>query len=499
MTVLGGASRPSRRLALSAVVSLVAPLAVAWAATPAGAAPADVLCQGKPSDKIATAAGQTIEGTPQRDVLSANGFTSVTIVGLEGDDVLCGSPSGSVTAPAAVRGGPGADAIEAGPGVRIHGGDGNDSITGASAVIRGEGGNDQIRASGGGDTFAYGDEGNDTLDSTGGDGQHLFGNEGDDTLSAPGGTGHVLTPGAGNDAVAGQPTAMLDYDGPEPVTFDVATGTAVGQGTDTFTGIRRFDGGTGADVFLGTDETEYYVGVDLPTTGTPGVDAVWSAGGDDHLTVAYGDVHAGAGRDYVRILGGTAAGNSGRDLMVASFQGTLDGGSGKDVLRGEVDLATNAIPVGAFAFSGGEGKDRIRLPFPDAPAGVAVAACGALPTCTSTADGGPGTDVLDLRAVHGTTKANLAGAGKVSYRFGQSTAADFERVQGSKGKDRIRGNAAANRLDGNGGKDRLWGRAGRDVLIGGKDRDRLVGGPGRDITNGGPGRDACRGGLRRAC
>ena len=38
-----------------------------------GAAPADVLCQGKPSDKIATAAGQTIEGTPQRDVLSAGG------------------------------------------------------------------------------------------------------------------------------------------------------------------------------------------------------------------------------------------------------------------------------------------------------------------------------------------------------------------------------------------------------------------------------------------
>ncbi|MDF1605292.1 calcium-binding protein [Nocardioides sp. YIM 152315] len=498
MSTLGGHARPSRHVVLTAAATLVVPLAIAWSVAPAGAAPGDVLCQGKKSDKIATAAGQTITGTDQRDVLSANGFTGVQIVGLDGDDVLCGSPSGSAAAPAVVRGGPGADAIEAGPGVRIHGGAGNDAITGASAVIHGDAGNDQVHAAGGGGTFAYGDEGNDSLDSTGGDDQHLFGNEGDDQLSAPGGSGHVLTPGAGNDVVSGPPTATLDYNGHEPVTFDVAAGTAIGQGSDTFSGLRRFDGGTGADVFLGTGDVEYYSSVDAIGAGTPGVDAVWTAGGDDHVTVSFGDVHAGAGADYVRILGGAAAGNSGKDTLIASYQGTLEGGSGKDLLRGEVDLTANLIPVGGFVFRGGEGRDRIRLPYPTLAAG-AVTACGALPTCTSTAKGGPGVDLLDLRSVHGRTKVNLAGRGKVSYRFGRSTARDFERVQGSRGTDRIRGNAAANRIDGNGGADRIWGRAGRDVLIGGAGRDRLVGGPGHDITNGGPGRDECRGGARRRC
>jgi Ca2+-binding RTX toxin-like protein len=498
MSILGSQARPARHVVLSAAAVLVAPLA-AWAlASPAGAAPADVLCQGKPSDKIATAAGQTIDGTDQRDVISANGFTGVTINGGDGDDVLCGSPTGSATEPALVRGGPGADAIVAGPGVEVHGGDGNDSIVGASAVLHGDAGNDQIRADGGGGTIAYGDEGNDTLDSTGGDGQRLFGNAGDDSLAAPGGSGHVLSPGPGNDTVAGPPTATLNYDGPEPVTFDVAAGTAVGQGTDTFSGVRRFDGGTGADVFLGTDEAEYYTSTALPASGLPGVDAVWAGGGDDHLTVANGDVHGGDGADWIRILGGTAAGNGGNDTMIASYQGTLDGGSGKDHLRGEVDLAANAYPVGAFAFRGGEGKDEIRLPYPTVATGV-ITACGALPTCTSTATGGPGVDVLDLRGLHGTVKANLAGKGKVSYRFGSSTAGDFERVQGSAGSDRIRGNASANRIDGNGGADKLWGRGGRDTLIGGEGKDWLKGGAGHDRANGGPGRDTCQAEVRRSC
>src|SRR5690349_7977969 len=162
-----------------------------WVAAPSTGAPGDVICQGKPSDKVATAAGQTITGTDGADVLSAAGFPQVTLVGGEGNDTLCGSPSGSAAAPAEVRGGPGADSIEAGPGVTVNAGQGNDSITGASAVLHGGEGNDSIRASGGGNTFAYGDEGDDTLDSTGGDGQHLFGGPGNDTLTAPGGSGHV--------------------------------------------------------------------------------------------------------------------------------------------------------------------------------------------------------------------------------------------------------------------------------------------------------------------
>src|SRR6478735_11387221 len=341
MSILGNGS-----LALALVAGVTA-----WS-LPAQAAPADVICQGKPSDKVATAAGQTITGTDGPDVISAAGFTQVVIVGGDGADVLCGSPSGSAAAPAEVRGGPGGDSIEAGPGVTVNAGDGNDSVVGASAVLHGGGGNDSIRASGGGGTIAHGDEGNDSLDSTGGDAQQLLGGPGNDTLAAPGGTGHVLSPGGGDDTVSGPPTATLNYDGPEPVTFDVTTGVATGQGTDTFAGIRSFDGGTGADVFLGTDEPERYTSTDVPASGTAGVDAVWSRGGADVLWVAFGDVHAGDGNDHVRLVGGTAWGNAGADTMIAAYQGTLNGGAGNDRLSGVVDLAANTIPVGTFAFLG---------------------------------------------------------------------------------------------------------------------------------------------------
>lgn len=452
-----------------ALVATTTTATTAWSAwsLPAAAAPADVICQGRPSDQVATAAGQTITGTDGADVISAAGFTQVVIVGGGGNDVLCGSPSGSAAAPAEVRGGPGGDSIEAGPGVEVGAGEGNDTVVGASAVLHGGEGNDAIRASGGGGTVAYGDEGNDTLDSTGGDAQQLFGGPGSDTLAAPGGTGHVLAPGAGDDAVSGPPTAALDYDGPEPVTFDVAAGTATGQGTDTFAGIRSFDGGTGADVFLGTDEPETYVSTDVPAAGAPGVDAVWSRGGADRLWVAFGDVHAGDGNDNVRLFGGAAWGNTGADTVFVANQGAVNGGSGNDRLRGRVDATATSVPLGSFVFHGSGGRDRITL------------AAGAAPGVVSSADGGSGSDLLDLTRVAGPASVHLKGA--VAYGLGKARVRSLERVAGSRGDDRI------------------WGTAGPNVLDGNAGRDRLVGGRGRDVVIGGPGGDRCSGEVRRGC
>lgn len=454
MSILGSGS-----LVLALVAGVTA--GVTAGSLPAAAAPADVICQGKPSDKVATAAGQTITGTDGADVISAAGFPQVVIVGGDGADVLCGSPSGSAAAPAEVRGGPGGDSIEAGPGVEVGGGEGNDSIVGAAAVLHGGEGNDSLRASGGGGTIAYGDEGNDSLDSTGGDTQQLIGGPGSDSLAAPGGIGHVLSPGAGDDTVSGPPTATLDYDGAEPVTFDVAAGVATGQGTDTFAGIRSFDGGTGADVFLGTDEPETYASLDVPSAGTSGVDAVWSRGGADRLWVAYGDVHAGDGNDNVRLLGGAAWGNTGADTLFVLNQGAVNGGSGNDHLRGLVDPAVTSTPLGSYVFHGATGRDRITLP----PAG----ATGVV----SSADGGSGSDLLDLTTVSGPTRVHLNGA--VAYGLGKARVRSVERAAGSRGSDRIWGTAGPNVLDGNAGRDVLVGGRGRDVLIGGPDRDRCAG------------------------
>jgi Ca2+-binding RTX toxin-like protein len=190
-------------------------------------------------------------------------------------------------------------------------------------------------------------------------------------------------------------------------------------------------------------------------------------------------VHAGDGNDHVRLVGGTAWGNTGADTMIAAYQGTLNGGAGNDRLSGVVDLAANTIPVGTFAFLGATGRDRITLPRARAGAGVSVTTCGALPTCTGSVDGGTGSDLLDLTAVLGPTRVHLHGP--VAYRLGRATVRSVERVVGSRGNDRI------------------WGTAARNVIDGKAGNDRLVGGRGRDLLIGGPGRDGCSGEVRRSC
>lgn len=119
-------------------------------------------------------------GSSNNDTLTATGSRSISLNGLEGDDVL--------------NGGSGADILI--------GGEGNDTLNGhgGNDQIFGNSGNDTIHG-GDGDDYARGDEGNDSIaGGTGND--RLAGSEGDDRLFGNEGL-DMLFGAAGDDELVG--------------------------------------------------------------------------------------------------------------------------------------------------------------------------------------------------------------------------------------------------------------------------------------------------------
>jgi Ca2+-binding RTX toxin-like protein len=170
----------------------------------------------------------------------------------------------------------------------IHGGLGNDTIYGNS-------GNDTIFGNGGDDTI-YGGSGNDTL--SGGVGNNvLFGNSGDDTFIADG----------GNDTINGNSgyDTLTFANATGGMTVDISKKTAVGMGSDTFSGIEKFIGSNFADTFKGSSAN------DTIETGA-GNDWLRGLGGDDILTGGSGadtffwektDVGKNLGVDHITDFG----------------------------------------------------------------------------------------------------------------------------------------------------------------------------------------------------
>ena len=133
--------------------------------------------------------------------------------------------------------------------VNITGGS-NGNVTGFDR-LRGTDGADTLAGTSG-DNWIWGQDGNDTIDGAMGD-DILDGGAGDDTF--------VIANSDGNDSITGG-TGTDTYDGSgvtDNMIFDLASSTVTaGAHTDAVSGIEKFLGGTGTNIFIGNNSNNWF-------------------------------------------------------------------------------------------------------------------------------------------------------------------------------------------------------------------------------------------------
>jgi hypothetical protein len=204
-------------------------------------------------------------------------------------------------------------------------------------------------------------------------------------------------------------------------------------------------------------------------------------------------VDGGDGKDWLKGYDGddVLRGGPGNDKL-EGWKGndTLDGGDGDDELDGA---------AGADRLAGGAGNDLLHPDDYNEPSSDVV-------------DGGPGIDTIDGDyadydlTVQQPLSFTMAG-GADDGRPGEND--DVENVEqlklsisptmyvGTEGNDFVKVAQATNagELHGNGGDDDLSGADGMETIDGGPGNDRVVGGFNDDVLTGGPGRDQIIGDL----
>jgi Ca2+-binding RTX toxin-like protein len=377
--------------------------------------------------------------------------------------------------------GAGARLLQAGPppqcgGWRatIVGTNGNDTLTGTLGrdVIVALGGDDIVYGGGQNDVICAGD-GNDTV----------WGGAGADKIFGEGGS-DLLDGGAGNDTMDGggqQFDAAAFFDETGPVTASLVTGTATGDGSDSFTRVRQLHGGNFADTFTGDAN-------DNGLFGNGGNDTLDGGAGNDNLSGSSGDdtIDGGSGTfdsiSFWDASGGVTASltdgtSNGGGEGTDTFKGVeaLYGGPGDDTLSGDASDNWLQGQGGDDTLSGGPGND--------------VLGPGA---GTDTLDGGPGdADQAAYWDAGGPITANLAsgasGDGNDSY-------SNIEQLQGSQFDDTLTAGPTDGWVFGNDGSDTITGGSGNDFLFGNAGNDTINGAGGNDFLAPGSGTDALDGG-----
>jgi serralysin len=174
------------------------------------------------------------------------------------------------------------------------------------------------------------------------------------------------------------------------------------------------------------------------------------------------NANGGSGNDVIsgNVINNTLNGNAGADTLYGeSGNDVINGGDGNDWIEGGYDVDT---------VDGGAGNDTFAV---------------RLGQYADNVTGGTGIDLLDFSAVtfYGLN-VNLAGG---VYNFttphpGPYTVAGVENVNGSSFADTIIGDGTSNTILGNGGDDLIQGGNGNDTLSGGSGRDQAYGDAGND-------------------
>jgi Ca2+-binding RTX toxin-like protein len=394
---------------IALAITVASALAALVPGTPAYAATAT--CHGVKATIVGTPSSDVLHGTPGRDVINGLGGND-TIYGRGGNDLVCG--------------GSGAD--------RLYGGRGKDRLYGELDRLHGaqEDGIERI-----GDTLRGG-PGSDHLDG-------------------------------GRDRRPADIVVLDSYSWDESahgVRIDLRTGTARGEGVDTFTGHKySVVGSAHGDVVQGTRRR------DRIGTGA-GRDVVYARGGDDFVDVD--DPHrwpggeadqawGGPGDDQVSARGGQdrLSGGPGNDTISASGTGNdvLVGGDGRDSFYAEVGDTD-----GPQAFKGGSGSDFLQLE------------TGVIRRNQATSSG-----VWDMAT--GAMAFTLEREIKLSVPHIESVFLATPRtawtVTGTTGDDEVAGDTASDlssvSFDGLGGDDVFWGTSGDDVFNGGPGNDHTWG------------------------
>jgi Ca2+-binding RTX toxin-like protein len=346
-----------------------------------GRAGDDRICGGDGSDHI--------DGGGRHDALAGEGGSDI-LFGGRGDDLLRGGPgadtmngergrdfidypavtlSGSDTLASLEAAGPQSPRVGAGDDREI-GGEGGDILQGrGNDLLRGGAGNDIIEQIGSGSSVLLGGPRNDqiavygdtrSVTLIGGDGvDHLLAGDGNDALH--GGRGRDrLDGGEGNDSLDGG----IDFDFASfgnpfiftrPVQADLATGIAMGWGTDTLSDIEGLFGTAGDDVLTGDGERNVLYGMF-------GNDVLAGGLGRDLASFRYSGLEAG-GAVTVDLGAGTANGEGSdaltgiEDVTGTVFADTLIGEASPNRLSGGFGNDTLSGLDGDDVLNGGKGKD----------------------------------------------------------------------------------------------------------------------------------------------
>ena len=298
-------------------------------------------CFGKAATISGTSGKDRVRGTSRGDVIASLGGADL-VVGRRGNDLVClggGNDQG--------RGQDGKDKINAGGGHDVAIGDSSKDLLlggGGEDILAGNAGNDKLKLGGGDFNAALGGEGNDLLQGGGGQ-DILLGEQGDDRLNGGGSIFDVasyffspapvtaslatgLATGEGNDSLTGieglegSPNNdtftggpgddffwdhlgddLIDgaegrdlvsfFNSPAPVTANLATDSATGQGTDSLPNIEDL---------AGTDLNDSLTGDVGPNViiGFVGDDTLDGAEDDDQL---FGDDGTDTGNGGPHVVG----------------------------------------------------------------------------------------------------------------------------------------------------------------------------------------------------
>jgi Ca2+-binding RTX toxin-like protein len=410
-----------------------------------GGTGADTLLGGAGDDTLVGGAGaDSLVGDVGQDLVSYANAAAAVVVDLgnslinnRGEDALRDEYIGIE----AVEGSAFDDSLLAGSlGVRLMGGEGNDTLVGNSGAdtLDGGVGHDSLL---GGDSvdLLLGGEGDDTL--VGGLGSDtFFGGAGTDVVSyAHVEAGLVVRMDGLSVAPAGQATSTGEAMGDA---FDSIEKLLASQGNDLVYGsggVVTIDGGAGNDRLI----------------GTMGANELWGGAGNDSLEgMGGGDTLMGGDGtdlvDYTQAQAGVmvyldgSATSSSRDVFfsIENVQGSVHA----DDLHG--DAQNNSL-------LGGEGDDTL------------TGGAGA-----DSLVGGEGLDVASYANALARVELSLGSGGTSGDAEGDSYT-DIERVIGTRFNDKITGNANANLLQGGDGDDELIGGGGGDVMFGGAGSDIL--------------------------